>query len=134
MPRGGWRPLSVGLGSSSPALAVSSEADDATAAAAMAFIEFWNTTESQITWALGSGFPPNRTDISSDALSENPYTVEFGAYADTARFYLTNVQDFTTINANIFEPALQRFFNGEGSAAELLGAASQEAQAVLDEQ
>ena len=76
-------------------------------------------TDSQITWALGSGFPPNRTDIPADALQENPYTVDFGAPADIAKFYLTNVQNFTEVNTNIFEATLQRFLNGEGSAEEL---------------
>lgn len=128
-PAGPAGPVTLGT---SVAFAVSDDTDDASAAAAMEFIQFWNSEQSQITWALGSGFPPNRTDIAPEDLSENPYTVEFGRYADTARFYLANVQEFTAINANIFEPALQRMLNGEGSAADLFGAASGDAQAVLD--
>lgn len=130
-PEGPAGPVTLGA---SVAFAVNSESDDATAAAAMEFIKFWNTEESQVTWALGSGFPPNRTDIDPEALSENPYTVDFGAHADTAKFYLINVQDFTAVNTDIFEPTLQRFLNGEGSAEELFSAASQEVQAILDQQ
>ena len=44
------------------------------------------------------------------------------------------MQNFTEINTNIFEATLQRFLNGEGSAEELFTAASQEVQAILDQQ
>ena len=123
----------VTLGTS-VAFAINGQSDDATAEAAKEFIKFWNSTDSQITWALGSGFPPTRTDIPADALQENPFTVDFGAPADIAKFYLTNVQNFTEINTNIFEATLQRFLNGEGTAEELFTSASQEVQAILDQQ
>ena len=87
-----------------------------------------------MTWALGSGFPPNRTDIDPADLADNPYTVAFGEHSDIARFYLTNVKDFTAVDIDIFTPALQRLLNGEGTAADLFGAASDDVQAVLDEQ
>ncbi len=130
-PAGPAGPVTLGT---SVGFAINAESDDATAEAAKEFIKFWNTTDSQITWSLGSGFPPSRTDIPADALQENPYTVDFGAYSDTAKFYLTNVQNFTEVNANIFEATLQRFLNGEGTAEELFTAASQEVQAILDQQ
>ncbi|CAN5588125.1 hypothetical protein BH24ACT5_BH24ACT5_04240 [soil metagenome] len=128
-PEGPAGPVTLGT---SVGFAVNNNADDATAAAAMSFMTFWNSQSSQITWALGSGFPPNRTDIAPEDLSDNPYTVDFGQYADISKFYLTNVQDFTAINTDIFEPTLQRLLNGDGSAAELFGSASEDAQAVLD--
>ncbi len=130
-PAGPAGPVTLGT---SVAFAINAQSDDATAEAAKEFIKFWNSTDSQITWALGSGFPPSRTDIPADALQENPYTVDFGAPSDIAKFYLTNVQDFTEVNSNIFEPTLQRFLNGEGSAEELFTGASQEVQAILDQQ
>jgi multiple sugar transport system substrate-binding protein len=130
-PAGPAGPVTLGT---SVAFAINAQSDDATAEAAKEFIKFWNSTDSQITWALGSGFPPSRTDIPADALQENPYTVDFGAPSDIAKFYLTNVQNFTEVNSNIFEPTLQRFLNGEGSAEELFTSASQEVQAILDQQ
>lgn len=129
-PAGPAGPVTLGT---SVSFAVSADADDDQAAAAIDFMAFWNSTDAQVTWALGSGFPPNRTDIDPAALAENPYTVEFGRYADTARFYLTNVQAYTEVSTNIFEPALQKMLNGEGTADELFTAASEEVQAVLDE-
>lgn len=130
-PAGPAGPVTLGT---SVAFAINGQSDDATAEAAKEFIKFWNTTESQITWSLGSGFPPSRTDIPADALAENPYTIDFGAHSDIARFYLTNVQDFTEVNTNIFEATLQRFLNGEGTAEELFTAASEEVQATLEQQ
>ena len=123
----------VTLGTS-VAFAVNEQSDDVTAAAAAQFIAFWNSAQSQVTWALGSGFPPNRTDIDPADLADNPYTVAFGEHSDIARFYLTNVKDFTAVDIDIFTPALQRLLNGEGTAADLFGAASDDVQAVLDEQ
>ena len=29
--------------------------------------------------------------------------MDFGAHSDIAKFYLTNVQDFTEVNTNIFD-------------------------------
>ncbi len=130
-PVGPGGPVTLGT---SVAFAVNGQSDDATAAAAAEFIAFWNSAQSQVTWALGSGFPPNRTDIDPADLADNPYTVAFGEHSDIARFYLTNVKDFTEVDIDIFTPALQRLLNGEGTAADLFGAASDDVQAVLDEQ
>jgi multiple sugar transport system substrate-binding protein len=130
-PAGPAGPVTLGT---SVSFAINAASDDATAEAAKEFIKFWNTTDSQITWALGSGFPPSRTDVPAEALAENPFTVDFGAHADIAKFNLTNVQNYSEINSNIFEATLQRFLNGEGSAEELFTAASDEVQAILDQQ
>jgi multiple sugar transport system substrate-binding protein len=130
-PEGPAGPVTLGT---SVAFAINAQSDDATAEAAKEFIKFWNSTDSQITWALGSGFPPTRTDVPPEALQENPFTVDFGEHSDIAKFYLTNVQSYTEVNTNIFEATLQRFLNGEGSAEELFTDASQEVQAILDQQ
>lgn len=130
VPEGPAGPVTLGT---SVAFAVTTNADDEQAAAAEQFMAFWNSTESQVTWALGSGFPPNRTDIDEAALADNPFTIEFGRYADTARFYLQNVAQFTKVDEEIFQPALQMVLNGEGTAEEILTDASAELQGILDE-
>lgn len=101
-------------------------------AAAREFIKFWNTKESQVYWSVNSGFPPNRTDIPEEELSKNPYVASFAAPADTARFYLSGVREFTKVNETIFEPALQRVLNGRGTAEEVFPKAAEEIQSVLD--
>ena len=81
---------------------------------------------------MNSGFPPNRTDIKPDEIAENPYVAAFGEPADQSRFYLAGVKEFTKVNDDLFQPALQKVLNGEGSASELFPPASQEIQSVLD--
>ncbi len=130
VPTGPAGPATLGT---SVAFEVNAKTTDAKATAAKEFIAFWNEKNSQVTWALGSGFPPNRTDISASDLSKNPAISAFGEHADTAKFYLKNVKDFSKVNDTIFEPALQKVLNGQGSAADLFGQASKDIQQVLDQ-
>jgi multiple sugar transport system substrate-binding protein len=123
----------VTLGTS-VSFAVNDKTSEEKADAAVEFIKFWNTHDSQVYWAVNSGFPPNRTDISPDEISKNPYVAAFGEPADQSRFYLAQVKDFSKINDTIFVPALQKVLNGKGSAADLFPEASQEIQSTLDGQ
>jgi multiple sugar transport system substrate-binding protein len=123
----------VTLGTS-VSFAVNAKTSDSKREAARDFIKFWNSHDSQVYFAVNSGFPPTRTDVTEDEISENPYVAEFAAPADQSRFFLAQVKDFTKINDTIFTPALQKVLNGEGTAAELFPKASQDIQAVLDSQ
>jgi multiple sugar transport system substrate-binding protein len=111
---------------------INDKTSDEAAEAAEDFISFWNSKESQVYWAVNSGFPPNRTDISPEEISENPYVAAFGEPADQSRFYLAGVKEFTKVNDDLFQPALQKVLNGEGTAEELFPATSAEIQSVLD--
>ena len=73
-------------------------------------------------------------DIKPDEIKDNPYGAAFAEPADTSQFYLAGVEKFTEVNEDIFEPALQKVLNGEGSAAEIFPDASEEIQATLDEE
>lgn len=46
--------------------------DDKVKAGAEAFLAYFNSHDSQVTWALKANYPPNRTDITTDELSANP--------------------------------------------------------------
>jgi multiple sugar transport system substrate-binding protein len=114
--------------------ALSSKIDDDTKKAAMQFISFWQQKDSQITWATGSGFPPDRTDITPDELSANPYVAEFGKYADKSQFYLTGVKDVTKVDADNFQPTIQKIENGKGSPQPLLSDASDRIESIVSSQ
>ena len=101
--------------------------------AAYEFFKYWHSKKSQITWAVGSGFPPTNTQVQASELKENPYVAEFGKYADQSKFYLTGVKDFTKVNSNIFEPAIQRVLNGRGTPQQVLTRASKQMEPVLDQ-
>ena len=108
------------------------ESDDATAATAAQFINFWDSAQSQVL-GVGIGLPADPHRHQCRGAADNPSRGVRQA-SNIARFYLTNVKDFTAVDMDIFTPALQRLLNGEGTAADLFGAASDDVQAVLDEQ
>lgn len=114
-------------------MSVPVSADETTKQAAYEFFAYWNSTEGQTTWAEGSGFPPTRSDVSS-AITGNPYPAIFGdpAIVDNSRVLLAGVAAGGTITTTIFEPALQKALNGEGTVDDLFTEASKAVQAELD--
>lgn len=101
--------------------------------AAYEFFTYWNSVESQVTWADGSGFPPTRTDVPAEDLA-NESSAIFGdpKVLEQTRVYLAGVPNSGTITDDIFYPALQRVLNGQGELEEVFGAASEEVQAQID--
>jgi multiple sugar transport system substrate-binding protein len=130
-PAGPAGPVTLGT---SVSFAVNAKTSDTKAKAARDFMTFWNSHKSQVYWAVNSGFPPNRTDIKPDEISKNPYVAAFGEPADTSKFYLAQVKQFTKVNDDSFEPALQKVLNGKGSAQEIFPQASKDIQSALDGQ
>jgi multiple sugar transport system substrate-binding protein len=130
-PAGPAGPVTLGT---SVSFAVNAKTSDTKAKAAREFMTFWNSHKSQVYWAVNSGFPPNRTDIKPAEISKNPYVAAFGEPAGTSKFYLAQVKQFTKVNDDSFEPALQKVLNGKGSAQEIFPQASKDIQSALDGQ
>ncbi|WP_378144462.1 extracellular solute-binding protein [Cnuibacter sp. UC19_7] len=101
-------------------------------AAAYQFFAYWNSAEGQTTWADGSGFPPNRSDV-ADKVTTSPYPAIFGAQdvADDAKLLLPGIAQGGPILETVFTPALQRALNGEGSVQDIFTAASADVQSQL---
>lgn len=114
-------------------LTLNAKITDAQKKAAYTFFSYWNSADSQITWADGSGFPPNRTDIPADKL-KNKFSGVFGdkELLDHSQVYLAGVPNAGTITDDIFYPALQRVLNGKGSVQDVFTKASQDVQAQID--
>ena len=114
---------------------INARADEAQRDAAKQFFAYWNSVESQITWADGSGFPPTRMDVPADSLA-NPFSAAFGAQdlLENSKVFLAGVPAGRAINTEIFEPALQRVLNGQGEVRDVFTAASAEVQARLDQE
>lgn len=90
------------------------------------FLSWWTGVEAQKALALGSGFPPVRTDLGDDAdLAENPFLLKFAAAAPHARFYLPQADEFAQIDADVLTPVIGRITRGESAADVLAGAAAQ---------
>jgi multiple sugar transport system substrate-binding protein len=107
--------------------------DDATKDAAYQFFAYWNSAEGQTTWASGSGFPPNRADV-ADKITASPYPAIFGAadVGERAKVLLAGVAAGGPIITDVFEPAVQKALNGNGSVQSILTDASEQVQAQLD--
>lgn len=128
VPKGPKRQVTLGT---SVHFAVGARTDPTTKAAIYKWITFWNSKPSQISWALGSGFPPTRTDIPASAFKANPYVAEFAKYAGKSQFYLQNVKNFSQVNGNVFESAIQRILNKKGSTKDVLTKASKQLEPLL---
>jgi multiple sugar transport system substrate-binding protein len=81
--------------------------------AAFKFYAFWNSPETQVKWALGSGFPPTRIDLlDHPEIVEHPWVPKFAAVAPYAQFYLQGTEKFREIETSIFVPALEAILYG----------------------
>ena len=91
------------------------------AAAAQAFLSWWNQKPQQAYISLQSGFPPARTDMASyPSLQQNPFVVKFAQQAPYARFYLAGLKNFDKIDTDVITPAIQSIEYGKASASTAL--------------
>ncbi len=99
--------------------------------AAYVFFAFWTSKDAQRALAIGSGFPPARTDMADDPqLGKNPLVAKFASAAPYARLYLSTVDKFAQIDNDIFSPAIGRITRGEAADA-VLKEASQSVNTLL---
>jgi multiple sugar transport system substrate-binding protein len=131
VPKGPAKQVTLGT---SVMFAVNGKADEDTKKAAYQFISFWEKKQSQVFWAVHSGFPPDRTDITPDELKANPYVADFGKYADQSQFWLSGVKDFTKVNTDVFEPTIQQIENGKGSTQALLKKGADKIKPIVESQ
>lgn len=100
-------------------------------AEAFEFLAWWTGPEAQLALALGSGFPPVRTDLADNPdLAENPLVPKFAAAAPYARFYLPQADKFAQIDSDVISPAIGRVTRGE-PVAEVLAEAHAEMNELL---
>lgn len=129
-PEGPEAQMSVAVGA---AMAINSDASDAERAGAADFMAFWNSVESQTYWAIETSYPPNRTDIDSAAVAENPTAAAFAVPQNGTFFPGAPTTELAAIAGDVFVPAIQRMMNGEGDPADVLAEANTQLQALLDE-
>ena len=114
-------------------MGVPAKANETTKQAAYEFFGYWNSKKAQTMWAEGSGFPPTRSDAAAD-ITGNPYPAQFGApvIVNNSQVLLSGIAAGGTITTTIFEPALQKALNGNGTVDSLFADASKQVQAALD--
>ncbi len=109
--------------------------DPATKKAAYTFFSFWNSKQSQLTMAKGTGFPANRSDITAKDLKGYPYAAAFGApqVLRSSRSFLPGLVNAPGIQDQVFYPALERILNGRGSVRSVLKQADSDVQKQLEQ-
>ncbi|MGF0115201.1 ABC transporter substrate-binding protein [Promicromonospora sp. Marseille-Q5078] len=113
------------------AMALTVQADDEQRAAAQQFFSYFLAHEQAVTWSLGSGWPPLRTDVGPDDVAENPVVAELTTQAHLARPLLPGVVNNTDVLEEV-DKLTQRAMAGEPVDG-LLAEAQREIQAALDE-
>ena len=112
-------------------MTITEQDDPARVAAAEEFLAFFLNDENSVAWSLGSGWPPLRTDIPADAVSDNPTVAALTAQAEFGRPLLPGVVNSVDVLAAVDE-VTQRALAGEDIAA-LLAEAQEKIQAALDD-
>ncbi|WP_165069214.1 ABC transporter substrate-binding protein [Marisediminicola senii] len=108
-------------------LAITAQADDAKQAAAEKFLAYFNDKATATEWALGSGWPPLRTDVSAADVSANATVASLTEIAPGTLPLLPGVVNSTDV-LTAMDTATQKAFAG-GDPATLLA----EAQASIED-
>jgi multiple sugar transport system substrate-binding protein len=103
--------------------------------ASWAFIEYWNSVDSQKKWALGVGFPPNRTDMitDSDLLRQNPNISYFLNGMPYSKMHLKDNPRSNRIDTEILVPLYENVFRGTVTPRAGLEEAHRRLNAILAE-
>ncbi len=113
------------------AMALTEQADQAQQAAAQEFFSYFLAREQAVTWSLGSGWPPLRTDIAAEEVDENPVVAALTEQAELGRPLLPGVVNSTDVLTAV-DALTQKALAG-GDVDELLAEAQAAVQAALDE-
>src|SRR6478735_6436977 len=112
-------------------MALTRQADQAQQQAAQEFFSYFLSREESVAWALGSGWPPLRTDVAADEVDENPVVAALTEQAELGRPLLPGVVNSTDVLTAVDDPT-QRAMAGE-PVDDLLAEAQTAIQAALDD-
>ncbi|TKR22625.1 ABC transporter substrate-binding protein [Cellulomonas hominis] len=112
-------------------MALTRQADQAQQEAAQEFFSYFLSREESVAWALGSGWPPLRTDVTADEVDENPVVAALTEQAELGRPLLPGVVNSTDVLTAV-DDLTQRAMAGE-PVDELLAQAQTAIQAALDD-
>lgn len=104
--------------------------------AAIRFIDFWNSRESQLYWSQQTGFPPARLDLADDPelFEANEWAAKFAAVVPYSRFFLGGQPDYVQIENDIFVPMIQSITQGVQSIEEAARIADEQLNALLQQE
>jgi multiple sugar transport system substrate-binding protein len=112
-------------------LAASSALNSSQLQAVGEFYKYWAQKESQTYFALHTGFPPVTTDVPLSSLSSNPDVAAFAQHASEARGLAPGQANFAQIQAEVFDPAMEKIFNNPASTSSELDSAAKQVQSLI---
>lgn len=110
-------------------------ADSKVKEAAWDFMEYWNGTEAQKTWALNVGFIPSRLDMADDEeiLTGNPDLAIFMKASTYAQMFMADQPMSGRIDEEVLVPLYESVSRGTAAPADALKKASKALDAILAE-
>ncbi len=106
------------------AMSVNAKDNPAQVSAAETFMTWWNSKSTQVDYAVHTGFVPTITGVTAADLAANPDVAQFESVEGTAQPYNLGTQ-YTNIETNTWEPAIEKILQGAPVAATLNGANTQ---------
>jgi multiple sugar transport system substrate-binding protein len=122
------QPVTLG---NTTSLAASSALSPSKIKAVGEFYQFWTQQDSQSYFALHTGFPPVSTNVPLSALASNPDVAAFAQQAGNARSLAPGQPSFAQIQAEVFDPAIQKIFNNPSLTSSQLDAAAKQTQSLI---
>ncbi|MGN9907479.1 ABC transporter substrate-binding protein [Phytohabitans sp. LJ34] len=101
-------------------MSISAKAGDRQAEAAQKFFTWFNAAQQQTEWSIGSGWPPDRTDVPAASLAANPDVTAFSSFTPKARIYLPGVVNYDKISTDVVDELTQKAVAGQGTPEALL--------------
>lgn len=105
-------------------MSVNAKDSPASVSAAETFFTWWNSKPAQVDYAVHTGFVPTITGVTAADLKGNPDVAQFESVAGTAQPYNLGTQ-YTNIETNTWEPAIEKILQGAPVASTLNGANAQ---------
>lgn len=107
--------------------------DSDNSAAAFKFIEYWNTPDVQREWAIGTGAPPTRTDMSNDEelLNANPNIGVFLEASNTSRVLMPGQTVNSRIDTEALVPLYESIARGMATPEDALATAEATMNSIL---
>lgn len=105
-------------------MSVNAKDSPASVSAAETFFTWWNSKPAQVSYAVHTGFVPTITAVTAADLTANPDVAQFESVASMAQPYNLGAQ-YTNIETNTWEPAIEKILQGAPVASTLDGANTQ---------
>jgi len=105
-------------------MSVNAKDSPAQVSAAETFLTWWNSKSSQVYYAVHTGFVPTTTSVTAADLAANPDVAQFESVSSQAQAYNLGTQ-YTNIETNTWEPAIEKILQGANVASTLDGANTQ---------